>query len=314
MKKRKLGRLEVSAIGLGCMSMSEFYGKADRGESISTIHKALDCGVNFFDTADIYGMGDNEKLLGKALKNRRKEAIVATKFGVVRDQQGRAAGLNGNPDYVKKSVDESLLRLGMEYIDLYYLHIPDPDVPIEETVGAMADLVKEGKVRFLGLSNIDQERLVRANKVHQMTALQSEYSLWNRDVEAVLPAARKLGIGIVAYSPLGNGFLTGKIRQIDDFSADDIRRRFSRFQGENFHKNLQLLTVLEKIAFHQNASPSQIALAWVLAQGNDIVPIPGTKRRKYLIENSGAVDITLTQKDLEQINKTANRFFVKSEL
>ncbi|EME76331.1 aldo/keto reductase [Bacillus sonorensis] len=314
MKKRKLGRLEVSSIGLGCMSMSEFYGEADESEAISAVYQALDSGVNFFDTADIYGMGENEKLLGKALKNRRSEAIVSTKFGVVRDRHGNTVGLNGRPEYVKKCIEDSLLRLEMEYVDLYYQHIPDPDVPIEETVGAMADLVKEGKVRFLGLSNAGADLLARASKVHQITALQSEYSLWNRDIEAVLPVARELGIGIVAHSPLGNGFLTGKLKQYKDFADDDIRRRFTRFQEETFNRNLQLVAELERIAKNHKAAPSQIALAWVLAQGSDIVPIPGTKRKKYLIENSGAANITFTQKDLERINRAANPFFVKSEL
>ncbi|ASB88864.1 aldo/keto reductase [Bacillus sonorensis] len=259
-------------------------------------------------------MGENEKLLGKALKNRRSEAIVSTKFGVVRDRHGNTVGLNGRPEYVKKCIEDSLLRLEMEYVDLYYQHIPDPDVPIEETVGAMADLVKEGKVRFLGLSNAGADLLARASKVHQITALQSEYSLWNRDIEAVLPVARELGIGIVAHSPLGNGFLTGKLKQYKDFADDDIRRRFTRFQEETFNRNLQLVAELERIAKNHKAAPSQIALAWVLAQGSDIVPIPGTKRKKYLIENSGAANITFTQKDLERINRAANPFFVKSEL
>ncbi|MGR3206960.1 aldo/keto reductase [Bacillus glycinifermentans] len=314
MKRRKLGRLEVSAIGLGCMSMSEFYGEQDVSESISAIHHALDSGVNFFDTADIYGMGENEKLLGKALNKRRSEAIVATKFGVVRDPQGNTVGLNGRPEYVKKCIDESLQRLEMDYVDLYYQHIPDPAVPIEETAGAMSELVKEGKVRFLGLSNAGADLLIRANKVHQITALQSEYSLWNREIETVLPQARELGIGIVAYSPLGNGFLTGKLKQYGDFSAGDIRRHFTRFQEKTFHQNLQLVTELKRIAKDKKATPSQIALAWVLAQGSDIVPIPGTKRKKYLKENSGADAVILTQKDLEKINQIAKPFFVKSEL
>jgi aryl-alcohol dehydrogenase-like predicted oxidoreductase len=315
MERRKLGSLEVSAIGLGCMGMSEFYGETNEKEAIATIHQAFDFGVNFFDTADLYGVGGaNEILVGKALKGRRSEAIVSTKFGVVRNAQGDITGLNGHPRYVRRAIEGSLRRLGMDYIDLYYLHMPDPNVPIEETVGAMADLVKEGKVRFLGLSNVDADLLVRAVSVHPITALQTEYSIWNRDVEEILPVARDSGIGLVAYSPLGNGFLTGKIKEYDDFAQNDIRRRFTRFKEENFKKNLNLVTELEKIAREKEATASQIALAWVLSQGDDIVPIPGTKRRKYLRENIEAVKITLTKRDLHRLNEMAKRFSVKSEL
>lgn len=308
MQKRKIGQLEVSALGLGCMGMSEFYGATDEKESIATIHSALDSGVNFFDTADMYGMnGSNETLIGKALKDRRSQAIVATKFGVVRDKKGSILGIDGRPEYVREAIEGSLRRLGMDYIDLYYQHMPDPAVPIEETIGAMSELVKEGKVRFLGLSNVEADDIVCANNIHPITALQSEYSLWSRDIERVLPTARKLGIGIVPYSPLGKGFLTGQITRYEDFALDDIRRSFTRFQGQNFKKNLELVLELEQIAKEKGAAASQIALAWVIMQGDDIVPIPGTKRRRYLHENIKALKITLTEEDLRRIDTISSQ-------
>ncbi|MED4728288.1 aldo/keto reductase [Aneurinibacillus migulanus] len=308
MKKRRLGQLEVSALGLGCMGMSEFYGATDEKESISTIHKALDLGIDFLDTADMYGVGgSNEILVGKALKGRRSKTIVATKFGVVRDAQGNVTGINGHPEYLRKAIDESLRRIGTDYIDLYYQHMLDPNVPIEETVGAMSELVKAGKVRFLGLSNVGTDTLIRANKIYPITALQVEYSLWSREIEQVLPTARELEVGIVAYSPLGKGFLTGRITSFEDFSEHDIRRHFSRFQGENFKKNLDLVSELKEIAREKRISPSQVALAWVLLQGEDIVPIPGTRREKNLVENSKALEVILNQEDLIRIDNIARQ-------
>ncbi len=308
MKKRMLGQLEVSAIGLGCMGMSEFYGVADEKQSINTIHKALDLGINFFDTADMYGVGgSNETLLGKALRDRRSHAIVSTKFGVVRDSEGNVLGINGHPAYVKSAVNESLRRLGTDYIDLYYQHMPDPTVPIEETVGAMSDLVKKGKVRYLGLSNVGVETLVRANKVHAITALQAEYSLWGREVEQAFPITRELGIGIVAYSPLGKGFLTGAIKNYEDFLEKDIRRHFTRFQGDNFRRNLDLVSKLEEIAREKQVTASQVALAWVLLQREDIVPIPGTRQEKNLTENIDALSVNLEAKDLIKMNDIASQ-------
>ncbi|WP_307723452.1 aldo/keto reductase, partial [Aneurinibacillus migulanus] len=308
MKKRRLGQLEVSALGLGCMGMSEFYGATDEKESISTIHKALDLGIDFLDTADMYGVGgSNEILVGKALKGRRSKTIVATKFGVVRDAQGNVTGINGHPEYLRKAIDESLRRIGTDYIDLYYQHMLDPNVPIEETVGAMSELVKEGKVRFLGLSNVGTDTLIRANKIYPITALQVEYSLWSREIEQVLPTARELEVGIVAYSPLGKGFLTGRITSFEDFSEHDIRRHFSRFQGENFKKNLDLVSELKEIAREKRISPSQVALAWVLLQGEDIVPIPGTRREKNLVENSKALEVILNEEDLIRIDNIARQ-------
>lgn len=308
MEKRKLGQLEVSAMGLGCMGMSEFYGAADDKQSIETIHRALDEGIDMLDTADMYGVGGaNEILLGKALKNRRSQAIVATKFGVMRDAEGKILGINGHPAYVKKSVEESLRRLGMDDIDLYYQHMPDPTVPIEETVGAMSELVQNGKVRFLGLSNVGMETLQKAVKVHPIAALQVEYSLWGREIEQSFPTLRELGVGIVAYSPLGKGFLTGTIKRYEDFSAQDIRRHFTRFQEANFQKNRDIVAQLEEIARVQQVTASQVALAWVLHQGKDIVPIPGTRKSKNLIENIAALNVNLSAGDLIRINEIASQ-------
>lgn len=308
MQKRLLGRngLKVSALGLGCMGMSDFYSGRDDEASIKTIHRALDLGVTFLDTADMYGVGKNEELVGQAIKNRREQVVIATKFGNVRGENGEFLGINGRPEYIRQACEASLRRLGVDYIDLYYQHRVDPQTPIEETVGAMADLVKEGKVRYLGLSEAAPQTIRRANDVHQITAVQTEYSLWSREVEdEVLPVCRELGIGFVPYSPLGRGFLTGQIQTFEDLAEDDYRRNSPRFQGENFQRNLDLVKKIKDIAIEKNCEPSQLALAWLLAQGEDIVPIPGTKRIQYLEENIESLSISLTATELARINEVA---------
>ena len=302
--KRRLGTqgLETSALGLGCMGMSEFYGTADEGEAIATIHRALELGVNFLDTADAYGPFKNERLVGRAIKDRRDEVVLATKFGSVRNEQGERLGIRGDREYVLAACNASLERLGTEHIDVYYQHRVDPNTPIEETVGAMAELVEQGKVRYLGLSEAAAETIRRAHAVHPISALQTEYSLWTRDVEdEILPAIRELGIGLVAYSPLGRGFLSGRIHSVDDLEASDFRRANPRFQGENFQKNLDLVERVEELAASKGCTAAQIALAWVLTQGEDIVPIPGTTRVKNLEENVSALDVELSDEELRDL-------------
>lgn len=308
MKMRKLGQqgLVVSELGLGCMGMSEFYGDRDESEAIATINHALDLGVNFLDTADMYGPFTNEQLVGRAIKDRRDQVVLATKFGNVRSSDGGWLGISGKPEYVRQACDASLQRLGIDTIDLYYQHRVDPNVPIEETIGAMAELVQQGKVRYLGMSEAAPATIRRAVAVHPITALQTEYSLWSRDPEdEILSTLRELGIGFVAYSPLGRGFLSGGIQSLDDLAPDDYRRNSPRFQGENFNKNLQLVDQVKAIATEKSVTPSQLALAWLLAQGEDIVPIPGTKRRTYLEENVAATEIILTPDDLRRIEEIA---------
>jgi len=308
MKYRKLGStaVEISAIGLGCMGMSEFYGEPNDDESLKVLNRALDLGINFFDTADVYGRGKNEELVGKVVRERRNEVVLATKFGNVRDNTGAWVDVSGKPEFVQKQCEASLKRLGITTIDLYYQHRVDPNVPIEETVGAMARLVEQGKVRHLGLSEAAPATIRRAHKTHPISALQTEYSLWTRDPEAeVIPTCRELSITFVPYSPLGRGFLTGSIKKLDDLGANDYLRNAPRFQGDNFERNVQIQNRLEEIAREKKCTPSQLALAWLLAQGDDIVPIPGTKRLNYLEQNAAAVQVKLSPQDLRRIDEVA---------
>jgi len=309
MQTRTLGQgLEVSTMGLGCMGMSEFYGRADEGEAIRTIHRALELGITFLDTADMYGPFTNEKLVGRAIAGRRDEVVLATKFGNVRGENGERLGIDGSPEYVRRACDASLQRLGTDHVDLYYQHRVDRTVPIEETVGAMGDLVQQGKVRHLGLSEAAPATIRRAHAVHPISALQTEYSLWSRDPEEeILPTVRELGIGFVPYSPLGRGFLTGRFQRVDDLAEDDFRRQHPRFQGENLRRNLELVERVRAIADEKGVTPGQLALAWVLRQGEDIAPIPGTKRVRYLEENAGAVEVELTGDDLRRLDEAAPR-------
>ncbi len=308
MRTRKLGNqgLAVSELGLGCMGMSEFYGPADEEEAVSTIHRALDLGVDFFDTADMYGPYSNERLVGRALKGRREQAVIATKFGIQRGEDGSFLGINGRPDYVRKACDASLQRLGVDHIDLYYQHRVDPEVPIEDTVGAMSELVEAGKVLYLGLSEAGPKNLKRAYKVHPISALQTEYSLWTRAPEGdLLKSCRSLEIGFVAYSPLGRGFLTGRFEKFEDLPQDDWRRQNPRFQGENFEKNLELADAIRSMADERDIPASRLALAWLLHQGEDIAPIPGTTDPAHLESNAAAVEVTLTDEELERIDEIA---------
>ena len=308
MRQRRLGGhgLVVSSLGLGCMGMSEFYGALDDAESVATIHRALDLGITLLDTADVYGPHTNERLVGGAIAGQRDAIVLATKFGIMRGPDPKSRGVNGRPEYVRASCDASLQRLGVDHIDLYYQHRVDPNVPIEETVGAMADLVGQGKVRYLGLSEAAPATIRRAHAVHPISALQTEYSLWSREPEAeILPTCRELGIGFVAYSPLGRGFLTGRFRRFEDLPPDDYRRTVPRFQGENFEKNLGLVKRVEEIAREKGCTPAQLALAWLLAQGEDIVPIPGTKQRRRLEENAASTNVTLTAAELRRIAAVA---------
>jgi aryl-alcohol dehydrogenase-like predicted oxidoreductase len=307
---RRLGQQgpAVSGIGLGCMGMSEFYGPSDEREAIATIQRALALGMTFLDTSDTYGLGHNEELVGRAIRDQRRNVFLATKFGIVRSADRTQFAVNGRPDYVRAACEASLKRLGIDRIDLYYQHRVDPNVPIEETVGAMAELVWAGKVRYLGLSEAAPQTIRRAHATHPITALQSEYSLWSRDAEdEILPTVRELGIGFVAYSPLGRGFLTGKIRRYEDLAAEDYRRNSPRFQGENFQRNLELVRVIEQLAREKGCTPSQLALAWVLSRGEDIAPIPGTKRRSYLEENAAAVELKLAEQEVERIEQAFPR-------